>query len=94
MTATSAGLRAAQHVANRDAIRAAAAQARGDRFYVTVQDAGRTGFLLGPYDTRADALANVERGRRLACEGDVWAAFYSFGTASLPAHVLPRVVFA
>jgi hypothetical protein len=54
-------------------------------FYVTVQDAGRTGFLLGPYSTHEAALSNVERGRRLAEEANSRAVFYAFGTSSVPA---------
>lgn len=63
-------------------------------YYVTVQDAGRTGFLLGPYDEHAGALANVERGRGLAEAANSRAVFYAFGTSSLPAGVVAPVVFA
>lgn len=31
-------------------------------YYVTVKDGPRTGFLLGPYDTHAEALAQLNRG--------------------------------
>lgn len=53
-------------------------------FYVTVQDAGRTGFLLGPYSDVREALANVQRGRSLACEANSRAVFYAYGTSRLP----------
>lgn len=51
-------------------------------FYVTVKDGKRYGFLLGPYGTHREALANVARGRDLANGADPRAAFYAFGTAS------------
>jgi hypothetical protein len=55
-------------------------------FYVTVRDAGRTGFLLGPYEEARDALAAVDRGRELACAADTTgrAWFYAYGTSRLP----------
>jgi len=64
-------------------------------FYVTTVDAGRVGFLLGPYATHADALANVERGNRLAHEADPRAWFYAFGTArwTQPGRRRPSTVF-
>jgi hypothetical protein len=63
-------------------------------YYVTVRDAGRTGWLLGPYKTHKQALAQVDRGHDLACEADRWACFYAYGTASLPAEVeQPKTVF-
>lgn len=62
-------------------------------FYVTVQDAGRTGFLLGPYDTHTEALGKVERGRGLAEAANSRAVFYAFGTSSVPAGVAVPVVF-
>ncbi len=64
-------------------------------YYVTVRDDGRTGFLLGPYDTHTEALANVGEGKRLANAATPWAAFYAFGTASLPRDMKqPKTVFA
>ena len=54
------------------------------RYYVTVRDAGRTGFLLGPYSTHDEARMNVGRARDLARKHDDRAAFYAFGTASTP----------
>jgi hypothetical protein len=68
-------------------------------FYVTVRDAGgRTGFLLGPYDDARNALANVERGKHLACtssregrEGRAW--FYAYGVARAPIGTSIRPLF-
>jgi hypothetical protein len=54
------------------------------RFYVTVRDAKKVGFLLGPYDDFHEADANVDRARGLARKADPWAAFYGFGVARDP----------
>lgn len=64
-------------------------------FFVTVVDGPRTGFLLGPYDTHAEALANVERGKRLAHESDNYSRswFYAYGTARVKRGNLPKTVF-
>ena len=57
----------------------------GARFYVTVRDGRRVGFLLGPYASHMTALANVRRGRLLAEDARPdETAFASFGTASCP----------
>ncbi len=60
-------------------------------FFVTIQDAGRTGWLLGPYPTHYDALQEVGRGKELAVEArqDMW--FASFGTASVPESEASRI---
>lgn len=50
-------------------------------YYVTVRDAGRTGFLLGPYTDYLAALADVRRGRDLACEHNSRAVFYAYGVS-------------
>jgi hypothetical protein len=50
-------------------------------FYVTVINADRVGYLLGPYDTHEEALERVAEGRRRAEAADRWAHFYAFGTA-------------
>lgn len=52
-------------------------------YYVTAVNGKKTSYLLGPYRTHAEALANVERGRRLACEADTWAWFYAYGTVKV-----------
>lgn len=63
-------------------------------FYVTVRDAGRTGFLLGPYADIRDALAEVPRGRELAIENaDCRAVFYAYGTSRLPIGTAIKTVF-
>jgi hypothetical protein len=63
----------------------------GARFYVTIRCGSRVGFLLGPYASHMTALANVERGHRLAEQARPdQATFASFGTASLP-HSRPTV---
>jgi hypothetical protein len=54
-------------------------------FFVTcIEDEGehRRLMLLGPYDTHAEALGNVDRGRKLA-EQDPKAHWYYFGTCSM-----------
>jgi len=65
-------------------------------FYVSVIDGKRKGFLLGPYTTHADALANVERGKQMALDSDnagrSW--FYAYGTCKLTtSNKLPKSVF-
>lgn len=57
--------------------------ADGAAFYVTCIDGARVGYLAGPYETHAAALADVERVRKVACEADPWADFYAFGTAAV-----------
>lgn len=64
-----------------------------ERFYVTVKDGPKTGWLLGPYDDHATALANVKRGETLARKADHFAAFYSFGTAKVTGERAARTVF-
>jgi len=65
----------------------------GADFYVTVRDAGRTGWLLGPYATHQVALDNVQRGRDLANEWNAKAWFMAFGTASVPTGTPIQTVF-
>lgn len=62
-------------------------------YYVTVHDAGRTGFLLGPFDTHQQALDNVTRGRELARKATLWSDFYAFGTANAPKDRVIKTVF-
>jgi len=62
-------------------------------FYVTVKDGPRTGWLLGPYGTHDEALANVERGKELAEEHDRWAHFYFYGTTLVRGSVTAKTVF-
>ncbi len=63
------------------------------RYYVTVKDGGRTGWLLGPFLTHGRALSHVSRAKRLANDADPRAAFYAFGTASAPAEYAIKTVF-
>lgn len=63
------------------------------QFYVSVKDAGRSGFLLGPYDTHEEAKQNVERGREMAQKMDARACFYAFGTCSAPVGTIKQTVF-
>lgn len=55
----------------------------GGHYYVTARnDDGRYVALLGPFETHAEALANVQRGTRLAYDsGDPRAPWYAYGTA-------------
>jgi hypothetical protein len=62
-------------------------------FYVTVRDAGRTGFLLGPYDDIRTALANVKRGSALAEKATPRAVFYAYGVSRLPMGTAVKAVF-
>ncbi len=68
-------------------------------FYVTVKDGRRTGWLLGPYATHAEAVAHVGDGRRLARAVDDRAAWYAFGTSRIcnghrPPGVLNKMLAA
>jgi hypothetical protein len=58
----------------------------GASFFVScIEDSGqrRNALLLGPYNTHEEALANVDRGRKLAETNDPKAHWYSFGTCSI-----------
>lgn len=58
----------------------------GTSFFVSCiedSDQQRKSLLLGPYATHTEALANVERGRKLAEENDPKAHWYSFGTCGI-----------
>lgn len=68
--------------------------ARPGWYYVTCRRGTRVGWLLGPYPNHSDAIANVDRARRLAVEVDSFASFYDIGTARVePVGVPPRSVF-
>lgn len=62
-------------------------------FYVSDRDAGRNGILLGPYETHQEALDNVRCGRWLAQDANCRAAFWSFGTCSVPRSRPLRPIF-
>ncbi|WP_140427038.1 hypothetical protein [Ensifer aridi] len=70
---------------------------RQEGFYVSVVDGKRYGFLLGPYPTHDEALANVDRGKSLALAGNddpsnaAW--WYAYGTCRLERATLPSGVF-
>lgn len=53
-------------------------------YYVTVVDAGRVGYLAGPFRTHEGALAAVDKCQELAYEADPYSHFYAFGTAKRP----------
>lgn len=53
------------------------------RYYVTVRDAGRTGFLVGPFDNHDDALAMVRPAQDKAIELQPLAHFYAYGTTGV-----------
>lgn len=64
-------------------------------FYVTCRDAGRTGWLAGPFKTHKEALEHVKATRKAAYEVDPFSHFFAFGTASVEhtvARPLPRGV--
>jgi hypothetical protein len=54
-------------------------------FYVTVRNGSRKGFLLGPYETHGEALANVDRSRRHVEDHHAYAWGWGFGTAKATA---------
>lgn len=68
----------------------------GTSFFVScIEDSGqrRNALLLGPYDTHEEALANVDRGRKLAEANDPKAHWYSFGTCSINGPTERKGVF-
>jgi hypothetical protein len=52
-------------------------------FYVSVVDGNRSGLLLGPFATHAEAIDQVESVRSWAVARDRRAHFYAFGTTSI-----------
>jgi hypothetical protein len=54
-------------------------------YYVSVRDAGRTGLLLGPFETHQEALDLVDDGRAKANDVSPFSAFFAFGTVRMPA---------
>jgi hypothetical protein len=62
-------------------------------FYVSVEDNGHRGLLLGPYSTKAAAEGQVDRGRKLACQVNDRAEFYAYGVTRVemkPGRELPQ----
>ncbi len=68
---------------------------RDQYYYVSVKDEERRrhAYLLGPYNTHEEALANVQRGNNLACDAIPRAHWYAFGTCSVSADKVIRTVF-
>ncbi len=62
-------------------------------FYCSVVNGDRRGYLLGPYETKGEADANVNRARELAETADPYAHFYLFGVCNAPREVPIRPVF-
>lgn len=58
-------------------------------FYVTLQRAKRTGWLLGPFAEHEDAKAAVKATFTKACEIDGFAAFDAVGTSSITRESMP-----
>lgn len=56
----------------------------GANFYVSVQDAGKTGLLRGPFRTHAQAISAVPATKKDAEARDSFASFYAFGTVAMP----------
>ena len=62
-------------------------------FYVSVLDNGRSGMLLGPYATKADAESDVRTGKRLAEQVNSRAFWYAYGVTRVvmqPGAALPK----
>jgi hypothetical protein len=62
-------------------------------FYVTAKDGKRTAYLLGPYDSKAEAEADVSLGAKLAERHDDRAHSFAYGTAKVtmrPGKPLPE----
>ena len=61
-------------------------------YYVSVFDGERRGLLLGPFENNhAKALRWVAAAKEKACEVDMRAHWYGFGTARVPLEVSPPV---
>ncbi len=52
-------------------------------FYVSVEDHGRHGMLLGPYTTKGEAEADVPLGKRLAERANSRAIWYAYGVTKV-----------
>lgn len=61
----------------------------GGGFYVSVLNNGRSGLLLGPFETHEEALGKVDLARTLADRVDPKAPFYAYGTARKPQGPFP-----
>jgi hypothetical protein len=56
---------------------------RPGRYYVTCVDAGRVGFVAGPFRRHQAARRFLRPARRAAQQVDPWSDFYAWGTARL-----------
>lgn len=56
---------------------------QGALYYVAVRDADKTELLYGPFNSHADALANVNIVCNQAVKLNEYAWFYSFGTVAM-----------
>jgi hypothetical protein len=59
-------------------------------YYVSVINGAQRALILGPFETHAEALADVDEGRRLAERVDPFSGFYAFGTARVENPTLPE----
>lgn len=53
-------------------------------YFVSAIDGPRTYLMAGPYETHADALANVDKALNIAYEHDARAWFMAWGTVRIP----------
>lgn len=65
----------------------------GANFYVTCADAGRIGYLAGPYPTHGEALAVLPAVKHAAGKADPWSDFYAFGTVAMAAEFTRPGIF-
>lgn len=65
----------------------------GSDFFVNIARGKDWRPLLGPYTTHHEAIANVERGRRLAVDADPTTWFDSFGTCKAAPNSGGRGIF-
>lgn len=61
-------------------------------YYASVQDAGKTGLLLGPFEQHEMALDVVPVATATAQQVNSRAVFYAFGTCKITAGELPEGV--
>lgn len=67
--------------ADADYVTPGADPSRASAFYVSAVEAERRRLLVGPYDSYAEALAQVDRVRDAVCKLDPRGDFMSWGTA-------------
>jgi hypothetical protein len=64
---------------------------RPGHYYVSVIDGPRYQLLAGPYDTHAQALAQVDKSKSIAQDLDPRSVFYGFGTCRIEITTIPRM---